>query len=369
MKEIPAERLEASVVARIQSASSPIAVACSGGPDSVVAALVTCALAKVPVTILHFDHRLRGSASRKDAEFVRKLAKEIGADFRLGAWDKPDKGNELLAREARMAFLHQWEHEYIVFGHHADDAVETFLMRLARGGGITGLCAPHPINSVGPHTHLRPLITLRKKEIVKALKACGIPYRQDHTNSGTDYLRNRIRNKLLPLWQRIETRNVAEGILRTQRGLREMAAEAESPVLAVEKENGSFLKEWSMEGSLPMEGSLFLPFGGCLKAKRSKTDVAKIKSGSGPFHVWIKDPGPLFVRKWSAGERYTPFCSPGSRKVKELLNENCGEVEPNIRAYWPVVVDAAGKPLWIPGLRVAQQAQAEGWAFGKVAEK
>jgi|GEM_PF-2476309 tRNA(Ile)-lysidine synthetase-like protein len=355
-RQIQPERLEETVVDKIRGTTYPIAVACSGGPDSVAAALVTRALAKVPVTLLHFDHRLRGRASRQDAEFVRELAKRIGADFRQGEWDKPNKGNETLAREARMAFLHQWEHECIVFGHHADDAAETFLMRLARGASITGLCAPHPINRVGTHVHLRPLLPLRKKEIEAALRTCKIKWRKDHTNAHNDYLRNRIRNKLLPLWQKIETRDVVEGILRTQKGLRKLPAGAEEAAEGIPE--NEFVGECNISGVLPAGGLLCLPWGGILEARSSQADTAHIRKNSSQFHVWIRNMGPLFVRGWDPGERYTPFLAPGSRKVKELLNENCKDVAPEIRAYWPMVVDISGKPLWIPGLRIASGTQA-----------
>ena len=379
VKRIPIERLEGSAVAALAQTRQPIAIACSGGPDSVAAAILTKAITKAPLTLLHFNHQLRGRDADKDAEFVGKLAKEMGVDFRLGVWDNANKKNELAARQARMNFLHQWEYELIVFGHHADDAVETFLIRLARGAGLEGLCAPHPVNKVGCHRHLRPLLILRKKEIVAALKACGIVYRKDHTNAENDYLRNRIRNKLLPLWQKIETRDVVAGILTSQEQLREIY-ETKKQVGALEagiKPAPSRLLRGTREGSktweftpdpaavwnelhataLPLGATVFFPFGAAISARRVPAPTfEKIKKESDPMrHVWIADREKLSLRAWQPGERYSPM-EAGSRKIKEILNENCGDVPPVIRALWPVVTDQENLPLWLPGARITKNA-------------
>ncbi len=357
----------------------PVAIACSGGPDSVAAAIIVRELFPTrPLTLLHFNHRLRGRDSDKDAEFVRALAQKLNADFRLGIWENPDKKNEVAARDARMNFLRQWEHEIIIFGHHADDAAETFLMRLARGASLEGLCAPHAVNRVHGHTHLRPLLTLRKTQILDALKAARIPFRTDRTNAHCDYLRNRIRNKLLPLWQKLETRDIVAGILASQGQLRELRrvlgplqtrSVCESPAEEASTDNDVFF-ECSSAGlpaperaqaapphSLIPGTTLFLPSGASLSAKRVPAPAPEfLKSHSDPLRlVWVAD-APLFVRGWAQGERYTPLGAPGSRKMKELLNENCAAFRPNVRANWPLICDADGHPLWLPGCRITANA-------------
>lgn len=362
--------LEPEVVAYLRGTSSPVAVACSGGPDSIAAALVAKAIIgdQSSLTLLHFNHHLRGRAADKDAEFVRKFAQEIGANFRQGDWNTPNKKNELAAREARMKFLHQWEHEAIVFGHHADDAVESFLMRLARGSGPEGLCAPHAINRVGHHTHLRPLLPLRKAEIIAALKACKIKYRCDASNSGGDYLRNRIRNKLLPLWQKIETRDVVGGILKSQGELKKAISPVHkgniSTIFPFGDRTGPttcppfhFCPPAKIFTTLPIGTTLFLPFGASLSAQRtSALPLAELKKNTDPrSRVWTRDCREIFIRPWHAGERYRPMGT-GSRKIKEILNEVCGDIPPELRAHWPVVVDENGNILWLPGARITQNA-------------
>ncbi len=76
-------------------------------------------------------------------------------------------------------------------------------MRLARGSGTAGLAAPRPVSAQpGGRFHLRPLTTLTKAEIVAALRALGLPWREDATNAAGDYFRNRIRRAVLPAWRR-----------------------------------------------------------------------------------------------------------------------------------------------------------------------
>lgn len=368
------EGLEPEVVAYLRNAQGPVAVACSGGPDSVAAAIVakiicdenTDSKNKTPVTLLHFDHRLRGWASKKDAEFVKNLAKEIGADFRLGVWDKdkPDKKNETTARGARMNFLHGWEHETIVLGHHADDAVETMLMRLARGATLEGLLAPHALNRVRQHVHVRPLINLRKKTIVEALKRCKIKYREDKTNAGGDYLRNRIRNKLLPLWHRIESRDVSEGILASRA---HMAVHLEAdrqlkPATNIEKEWQKRLERYQV--NMVVGVTIFLPTGGWISATRVPCPtLGELKTESDSLRcVWLRDSKELMsVKSWTQGTFYRP-AGGRNKKIKEILNENCGRVDPEIRTMWPLVSDRDGAPLWLPGVRITQKALVPGGA-------
>jgi hypothetical protein len=88
-------------------------------------------------------------------------------------------------------------------GQQQDDIAETFFMRLARGSGTAGLAAPRPAQRMpGGGVRLRPLLTLKKAEISAALRAAGIPWREDASNAGDDYFRNRIRRAVLPAWQR-----------------------------------------------------------------------------------------------------------------------------------------------------------------------
>ena len=195
------------------------AVALSGGADSVCLLLLLrehwprragrlCAL--------HFNHRLRGAAAAADARFCRNLCRSLGIDYAAGAWTGPRRAaGEAAARDARFAFLGRAMAERKIgvlwLGHQQDDVAETLFMRLSRGSGTAGLAAPRPVQSVGAGWRVRPLLGLKKAEIVSALRRSGIPWREDGSNRGDDYFRNRIRNNVLGRWIRASGRDALGG--------------------------------------------------------------------------------------------------------------------------------------------------------------
>jgi tRNA(Ile)-lysidine synthase len=85
------------------------------------------------------------------------------------------------------------------------------LMRLARGSGTGGLAAPRPVQEVGNRVHLRPLLGMKKEAIVESLRRSGIRWRDDRTNSGGKHFRNRVRNRVVPVWQQAAGRDAAAG--------------------------------------------------------------------------------------------------------------------------------------------------------------
>jgi tRNA(Ile)-lysidine synthase len=214
---IPRERMHAAVLG--WAADSPPrerwAVALSGGADSV--ALLLLLWAHWPerrgrLLALHFDHRLRGRASAGDARFCAALCRALGVEFVLGKWGRPcglPAPSEAGARAARHAFfqaeLRRRRVGALFTGHHRDDVAETVLMRLARGSGTAGLAAPRPVHDLadGGRTHLRPLVALDKAELVSALRVAGGVWREDASNAGDAYLRNRVRSELLPVWRAV----------------------------------------------------------------------------------------------------------------------------------------------------------------------
>jgi tRNA(Ile)-lysidine synthase len=210
-------------------------VAFSGGADSVALLLLVWAhwpARRRRLCALHFDHRLRGGASRADAVFCRRLCRSLGIEFAAGAWLQQTKGagkrrvSEAEARAARFDFFEKEMRargiRALWLGHQRDDVAETLLMRLARGSGAGGLAAPRPVQA-GPHgrTHVRPLLDLGKAEIIQALRAAGIPWREDTTNAGRGYFRNRIRNAVIPAWSRASGRDALAGAARSRELLEE----------------------------------------------------------------------------------------------------------------------------------------------------
>ncbi len=150
--------------------------------------------------VAHVNYRLRGTDSNEDERFVRSLAKKYEFPCEVLRPRIPKKGNlEENLRVLRYDFFEKlrkkYRYESIVTAHQEDDQAETFLLRLFRGSGLAGLSAiPEKNNSV-----IRPLLTVSRKEILSYLATRNLPFRTDKSNFDTRFLRNRIRNELLPL--------------------------------------------------------------------------------------------------------------------------------------------------------------------------
>jgi tRNA(Ile)-lysidine synthase len=229
---LPASRLHPAVVAwaNARPARESWAVAFSGGADSLALLLLLWALwpgRRRRLRVLHFNHRLRGAASRADARFCRRVCRGLGVTLVSGEWaDAPAAASEAAARTARFAFferaLRARRTRILWLGQQQDDIAETILMRLARGSGTAGLAAPRPLQSAaGGRRHVRPLLTLDKAALLAALRAAGIPWREDASNAGDDFFRNRIRRAVLPAWRRAARRDALAGAARARELLEE----------------------------------------------------------------------------------------------------------------------------------------------------
>ena len=204
-------------------------MAFSGGADSLALLLLLWAHwpeRRARLVALHFNHRLRGAAADADERFCRRVCRGLGVRVCVGRWKNRWSGaSEEEARAARFAFFDRTMLRIgaraLWLGHQQDDIAETMLMRLARGSGTAGLAAPRPVQRVGSQLRVRPLLTVKKEEVVARLRESGIPWREDRTNAGRVYFRNRIRHQVLPAWQKAAERDVLAGVALARERLEE----------------------------------------------------------------------------------------------------------------------------------------------------
>jgi len=228
------EWLPARVRERIASLDNRF-IACSGGADSVFLALAFGSSTQskpgeAPITVLHFNHKLRGESSDGDERFTRELCESLGIAFQTESWQRSDEAkpvSEEAARDARMSFFARAlearpGESAILTGHHADDIAETLLMRLSRGSGLQGLTAPREV-SVGANglKFIRPLLALSKQDIVSRLEKAGASWREDASNHEAIYYRNRLRQSVIPEWEKAADRPLRGGIVQSRALLEE----------------------------------------------------------------------------------------------------------------------------------------------------
>lgn len=212
-----------------------IILAVSGGPDSVCLLDVFFKLQKkynLSLIVAHVNYGLRGKDSAEDEKFVRKLAEKynlrisnLTPAFVKTSTGKPDLSlnkergqrkmpSEEKLRDVRYDFFEKLRVEnkfdYIAVAHNADDQVETFLMRIIRGAGLQGLSAMKYKNN--SRRIVRPLLGITRKEILAYLKINKLKYRIDKTNLESVFLRNKIRNKLIPYLEKSYNPNIKKTI-------------------------------------------------------------------------------------------------------------------------------------------------------------
>ena len=167
--------------------------------------------------MLHYNHKLRGAESDTDEDFLDCIARvlDLKLEVKKSSYNHY-KSDENTLREHRLAFwqnLNQKEGiRTIIQGHQLDDVAETLLWRFPRGVSVDGLISPKPISQVNEITFLRPFISVSKDFIRKALQNSKIPWREDSTNQKNNYLRNKMRNFVVPAWKNSCDRNLLQGV-------------------------------------------------------------------------------------------------------------------------------------------------------------
>ncbi len=242
-----------------------VGVAVSGGADSVALLLLLLELREklgIVISVVHFNHKLRGKASDADEAFVAKLAAKHGLEFHSASADvakkaKDERANlEDAARRARYDYFRSLAEsgacKRIAVGHTADDQAETVLAHLLRGTGLAGLGGIHPVAV----PVIRPLLGVRRSELRRFLRAQKQTWREDATNRDTKRTRARIRKKLLPLLEK----QFQAAIVEHLGTLAELAREDDAFLVAIAEERMGALIQKSGEGARIGIEELFQPW-------------------------------------------------------------------------------------------------------------
>lgn len=198
--------LTKSLISTFPAGTNCLLIAVSGGVDSVVllhALKGVSAELGITLEVAHLDHQIRPESSA-DADFVQKLCLQWDIPCHIESCDVPALAGaekislEMAGRQVRRAFLQQVAREInaeqIVLAHHRNDQVETFMLRLLRGSGQSGLASMR----VQQGLWWRPLLGCNREQILAYARQHELSWVEDQSNSDPAFLRNRLRSQLLP---------------------------------------------------------------------------------------------------------------------------------------------------------------------------
>lgn len=393
---------------------NPVAVGLSGGADSVALLRVLVSLG-ANVEAYHCNFHLRGAESNRDEHFCSELCRKMEIPLTIRHFDvatrMADTGEsvEMACRELRYGWWRSLGIETLAVAHHADDNAETLLLNLMRGTGLRGLKGMLPRNG---HI-IRPLLCVGREEIQNYLEYIGQDYVTDSTNAACEYRRNRIRNRLLPMFEELFPGSV-DGIKRTIGSLRGnfaiyeeavetlrvkyMAADSGDILIdrikAEESDPASVLYELlAPEGFNIDQCRDMLSPAGTLSGRRfsnrimehgvlslipqqtaahtvtldtppfslTKIDREQFKAivGSGGvgrdvmfMDAGVLDGNPEFVlRPWREGDRLAPFGMKGTRLVSDIYSD--AKIGAARRPLYPLLT-IGDNVLWVCGLRASR---------------
>lgn len=187
-----------------------ILLALSGGIDSIVL-LNLCLKSGITPAVAHCNFQLRGSESDADAEWIKTLAHEKRLECHVQKFETQTYADnikisiQMAARDLRYKWFgtlsEQKGYDLIMVAHHADDALETFMINAGRGTGLKGLIGIPKQRG----KFLRPMLPFSRKEIMLYAQENNIKWKEDSSNAKTDYIRNALRKEVIPVWKNRES--------------------------------------------------------------------------------------------------------------------------------------------------------------------
>ena len=213
---------------------TPLLVGFSGGADSCLLLSLLSLYGKetnTPIYAAHLHHGIRGLEADRDRDFCIETAKAYGIPLFVKEVDIPalsqasGRGLELEARLARYAFFDELMTAHhipvLATAHHADDQLETLLLRLMRGTGTRGLGGIHPVRQHGQGLVIRPLLSLSKQDILSECERRHLSYVTDSTNEKDLAERNKLRHSVIPVMKEIAPQDLTRSALRLSQNARE----------------------------------------------------------------------------------------------------------------------------------------------------
>lgn len=400
-------------------------VAVSGGPDSTALLYGLLALAprlKLSLSVACIDHQLRVQ-SADEARMVAERCRSLGVRCDVVPVDvakarRSHVSTQEAARVVRLAALEDTAKRLgcnkIALGHTADDQAETVLFRIIRGTGVRGLAGiPYRRDAF-----VRPLLDVCRSELLGYLTKRKITFFSDPSNISPRYARSRIRHEVLPMLRR-ENPRVVEALLslsheaqvcalgRVQRPVDDWRARLPAGVYLSRRAALSVdraVREGGTRQVAVRNGELVVRYGRVdwqpksagLPPMATPCPAQAISSTGGRFRLceppapaievlpvctedWPTDNRacfdvaqlnwPLSLRSWRAGDRMAPRFGRGRRKLSDLLID--AKIPRRDRATLPILCDAAGTILFVPGLRPSEAGRptndTEGWIEVRVA--
>lgn len=240
------------------SEDTPILAAFSGGADSsaLLHALVGYSkLSGAKIYAAHVNHGIRGDEADRDEEFCRQFADSLGVELFVLRADVPSiaalsgESIETAARRVRYEYFERIMQErsipVLATAHNANDNLETLIFNIARGTGLGGLCGIPESRPMGERTVIRPMLNMEKADILDYCSQNSISFVTDSTNTDTDYTRNLIRARIIPVMTEINS-GAVRNAKRMCRSLREDS-------LCLESMAGWFVEELSDGYSVELE--------------------------------------------------------------------------------------------------------------------
>lgn len=201
-----------------------VVVGVSGGPDSVALLHILYRLREslgIKLVVAHLNHQFRGVEADADARFVLELARRFHLPAFVESRDVTAYSEErgispqVAAREVRYSFLDDVAvntgASRVALGHHADDQAETILLHMLRGTGTGGLKGMLPVRD---DFYIRPLLTIRRRDIEGYCQQHALATRLDSSNLKTKYMRNLVRLDLMPLLEKKYNPNLVQSLNR-----------------------------------------------------------------------------------------------------------------------------------------------------------